>query len=266
MDRISLFAALFFYTFCISAQQPFRLSYTFTAPAVEKVYVDELGNVYTQSKSELRKYNMNDTLFARYSELGNGNITGMDVTNPMRLTVFYADFSRVVILDNTLNYLRNTIDLMEEGMEQVLAVCSSYDGGLWMYNRDNFTLQRFNVQLKPDRSIPNLNTVISADFRPEMMLEKENILYLYDRGTGIHLFDIYAGYLKTLPLALNGTFAVLDNSIYWVDKNELHRYSMQRFTEDTWPLAPPSVSAFGLGRKKMALYAGGKVYVYTIEN
>ena len=266
MVRIGLFLLCFLYAALLRAQEPFRFSYSFYAPGIEKIYVDELGNVYTQSRSELRKYNMSDTLFSRFSELSNGNISSMDVSNPMRITVFYADFSRVSILDNTLNYLRNTVDLIDAGMEQVLAVCSSYDGGLWMYNRDNFTLQRFNVQLRPDRSIPNLNTIISADFRPELMAEKENVLYVYDRRTGIHLFDIYAGYLKTLPLPVNGNFAILDNSVYWLADNRLYRYSLQRFSEDSWALQPTEIKAFGMSRKKLALYSGAKVYVYTIEN
>lgn len=249
----------------LQAQPFFRLSYSFAAPAVERVYTDELGNVYTQSRTEFRKYNMNDTLFARYSEMSNGSITTADISNPMRITLFFSDFSRVLILDNALNTLRSTIDLTEEGMEQVIAVCSSYDGGLWMYNRDNFSLQRYTVQMKPDRSIFNLNTVISAEFKPELMLEKENLLYVLDPRTGLHLFDIFAGYLKSLPLPVSGNFTILDNSVYWLSGNRLYRYSMARFTEESWPVEPQGVSAFGMSRKKMVLYAEGRVYVYLIE-
>ena len=67
----------------------------------------------------------------------------IDVSNPMRVLLYYKDFSTIVILDRFMTN-RSTIDLRKQDIFQVEAVCLSYDNKIWVYDE-------FEHKLKKDR-------------------------------------------------------------------------------------------------------------------
>ena len=72
---------------------------------------DNLGNAYLIKGHEIFKYLPNGKLFNRYSNLMLGNITSVDATNPLKLLLFYRDFSKIQFLDNQLAENRGVISL-----------------------------------------------------------------------------------------------------------------------------------------------------------
>ena len=98
-------------------------------------YTDNLGNVFLVSKTnQLKKLDehlepvtvFNDT--RRY-----GNIYSLDVTNPLKILVYYKDFTTLLVLDRFLN-VRNTIDLRKYDILQAKAVAQSYDNNYWVFD------------------------------------------------------------------------------------------------------------------------------------
>lgn len=264
--RLSFFLPFFLLINPLFGQANLKLLYTLNQKDIQKVAVDNLLNVYSLSDTEIKKYNRQDTLFTRFSELNYGEIYSADFSNPMRITVFYRDFNKLIILDNTLNYLRNPIDLVEDGFNQIHAVCSSYDGGIWMYSRENFTLDRYTINLQKDRSVPNLNTIIDSDLEVVSMLEKDNRLYLLaDNGT-LYIFDIFGAYIKSLPFEIEKEFAVFSNIVYWLKNDVLHAYDLSMFTERSISLPVKGVKAFSIHSNRVVLLATDKLAVYSIEN
>src|SRR5438552_190098 len=64
---------------------------------------DNLGNFYTVREDELIKYLPNGKMFARYSNLKLGSISAIDVTNPLKILLYYRDFQQIIFLDNQLS-------------------------------------------------------------------------------------------------------------------------------------------------------------------
>ncbi len=266
MRSILLLPMFFLFVGKFFAQSNLKHLYTISHKKIQKVAVDNLLNVYSLTDSEIKKYNRQDTLFTRFSELNYGEIYSADFSNPMRITVFYRDFNKLIILDNTLNYLRNPIDLIEDGYNQIHSVCSSYDGGIWMYSRENFTLDRYTINFQKDRTVPNLNTIIDSDLEVVSMLEKDNKLYLLaDNGT-LYIFDIFGAYIKSLPLEIKKEFAVFSNIVYWLKNDELNAYDLSMFTERRISLPIKDVKAFSIHSNRVVLLTTDKLTVYSIEN
>lgn len=264
--RSILFLPFFLFMSNIFAQSNLKLIYTISHNNLQKVAVDNLLNVYSLTDTEIKKYNRQDTLFTRFSELNYGEIYSADFSNPMRITVFYRDFNKLIILDNTLNYLRNPIDLIEDGYNQIHAVCSSYDGGIWMYSRENFTLNRYTINFQKDRTVPNLNTIIDPELEVVSMLEKDNKLYLLaDNGT-LYIFDIFGAYIKSLPIGIEREFAVFSNIVYWLKNDELNAYDLSMFVERRISLPIKGVKGFSLHSNRVVLLTTDKLAVYSIEN
>lgn len=248
------------------SQNKMKLIYQIKKPNVDKVGIDNLLNIYSLTNSEIKKYNRQDTLFTRFSELNYGEIYSADYSNPMRIPVFYRDFNKLVLLDNTLNYLRNPIDLLEDGFNQVQAICSSFDGGIWMYSRENFTLSRYTVNFFKDRTIPNLNTFIDPELEVNSILEKDNRLYLLASNGTIYIFDIFGAFIKQLPLKIKNEFVVFSNQIYWVNQDVMHSFDLLALQEKTFQLPMLDVISFSLHSNRLVLLSNDKMAVYSIEN
>ena len=76
--------------------------------------VDNMDNIYlVQSGNQIKKTNPKGDSIAVYNDVKRyGRIAFIDATNPLKLLVYYTDFSTIVVLDRFLNK-RNTIDLRQ---------------------------------------------------------------------------------------------------------------------------------------------------------
>src|SRR5688572_3667151 len=84
---------------------------------------DNFGNIYTVKNEELCKYLPNGKRHARYSNLRYGNITSLDVSNPLKILLYYRDFQQIIFLDNQLSVNSNPVSLELLGLEQAHLVC-----------------------------------------------------------------------------------------------------------------------------------------------
>ncbi|WP_264552461.1 hypothetical protein [Flavobacterium sp. N2038] len=79
-----------------------------------------------------------------YKNVSLGNITKVDIQNPLKIVLFYEDFNSVVLLDNQLNkmteinFSQNTIPIV------VSAIGMSTQNQLWIYNTLNQQIGLFD--------------------------------------------------------------------------------------------------------------------------
>lgn len=233
-------------------------------PGAVGLDVDPIGNYYLHTRTEIFKYNPYDTLFSRYSELQNGNITFMDVSNPMKITVFYANVSKVLFLDNTLNPTFTATDLYALQLETATLVCSSYDNGFWVFDAPTFSLTRINGFGEVDRTVKNINQLTGTDdLKPVALREKENLLYLADPDQGLFVFDIFGGFLKKWALPGIGDFSVIQKNIYYLRDNRLYKFDTRLLEESSTALPHDAVRQARVEKDRLYLLTGdGELYIY----
>lgn len=232
-----------------------------------RVLSDEIGNYYVLQGSELCKWNNRDTLFNRYSNLQYGDITIADVSNPLKILIYYKEFSRIVFLDNTLSDVKEDIDLQEIGLEQTTLVCTSYDNGLWIYNRIHFELIRFNKNMQELYRTSNLNLMLNVDFKPAYMVEKENKLYVSNPASGIYCFDIFGGLERTIPIKGITKFQVMDTYLIYLENGVLRQYDMKKFEDKALNTPLAKALDFCISGRKLFLLEDNflKVFRYSGE-
>src|ERR1700740_422215 len=108
---------------------------------------DNLGNIYLVSNDEIKKYNKKGELLKKFSNKKAGKIFSIDASNALRILVFYKDQSQVLILDSQLTQNGDVIDLLNMNLEQSDLICSSFNNGMWLYNRQNAELVRLDNNL-----------------------------------------------------------------------------------------------------------------------
>lgn len=193
------------------------------------VQVDDFGFTYVVSKTEILKYNMVGELYKSFSTKRYGNIDFVDVTNPLKILVYYKDFQQILFLDNQLTASSDMISLEVLGLEQTSLVCTSANNSFWLYNKQNNSLQRYGEKSQQIVKIDNLNRVLDIEIKPNFMKEKSNYLYLNCPNEGILVFDIYGSFLKTIPIKNITEFDIQNSNVFYFQNKTLNEYSSQTF-------------------------------------
>jgi hypothetical protein len=136
----------------------------------------------------------------------------------MKIVVFFKDFSKVVVLDNTLTEQGGVLDLNEISLEETSLVCTSYNNGIWYYNPVKFQLTRIENTINITNTSANISTLLNKNIQPNFLVEFNNRVYLNDSTQGVLVFDIYGTYLKTLPIFGLTTFQVKEKYLLYVNQ------------------------------------------------
>ena len=202
----------------------FRLVQTFRQDIVDFT-VDNLGNIYVLSKdNRLKKMSPQGDSLAVFNDVRRyGQIASIDATNPLKILVFYREFTTIIELDRFLNIV-NIIDLRKLNILQVKAIGLGYDNNVWVFDELDAILKRVG----DDGSLVDQTT----DFRqlfdsvpdPAVIRDQGGLVYLYDPARGVYIFDHY-GTLKT-RLDLRGwqDFDVIDKNMLGHDGRRFYRY------------------------------------------
>ena len=221
--------------FSFKADDKLRHLYTVKAPA-DFFTTDNIGNSYFIKSDEIRKYNAQGELLKIFSAKNLGNISSVDASNPLRVLVFYRDFASLLFLDDLLSQNGDVINLLDLSLEQSDVVCTSFNNGLWFFNRQNASLIRLDENLLSVVNTGNLNQLLGTTFKPNFMIENNGFVYLNNPGEGIFVFDIYGTYFKTIPLKDVSHFQVKENLLIYFMKGELRSYDMKLLAEASLPL------------------------------
>ena len=119
--------------------------------------MDVLGNLVLAKAHEIDKYNSKGKLLQHYSNLSNGDIYDLDASDALHVLVFYQDFQKLLFLDSDLAPKGDWIDLNELEFPEASLVCTSFDGGFWMYDSQSSELLRINNALKTDQKRANIH-------------------------------------------------------------------------------------------------------------
>ena len=184
-------------------------------------YIDNLQNIYLISAATngIKKLNSNGDSIAVFNNLVRyGKIYSMDVKNPLKILVYYKDFSTIVILDRFLA-TRANIDLRKLDITQAKVVTQSYDGNIWLYDEGEGKIKKIDENSNVLLQSADLRLVFDDTLNPQKIIDNNGQLYLYDSRLGWLIFDYYAAFKKALPFTYWSDVSADDNLLFGRDKN-----------------------------------------------
>jgi hypothetical protein len=204
--------------------ESFQLTLTLTQDIVD-FDIDNLGNIYViNAGNQLKKLGPKGDSLAVFNDVRRyGKIASIDATNPLKILVYYRDFTTILELDRFLNII-NSIDLRPLNILQAKAVGLAYDNNVWVFDELDARLKR----IADDGTLVDQST----DFRqlfdtvpdPAVVRDRDGLVYLYDSARGVYVFDHY-GTLKThLDLAGWKDFEVIGKNLLGRDEKNFYRY------------------------------------------
>jgi hypothetical protein len=148
----------------------------FKIDADEFIGYDSFGYSYQIKNNIFSKIKGNEIF--EYKNVSLGNITKVDIQNPLKIVLFYEDFNSVVLLDNQLNkmteinFSQNTIPIV------VNAIGMSTQNQLWIFNTLNQQIGLFDYLKNEYKtvSIPLTESIkyYQTDFNTFFWIDKKN--------------------------------------------------------------------------------------------
>ncbi|MBP7102126.1 MAG: hypothetical protein KBA86_02655 [Bacteroidales bacterium] len=270
MRKIVVFSMFLLCFACISVQSQSN-TYVFQKELSQKgklLKADVLGNVYLSDGSVIYKYDNQLNFQYSFADFSLGKIHSFDVSNPMKIMVFFGELMQLSFLNNTLS-IQNTLFLLRDlQFVQPTQVCLSYDNGFWVYDEMKDRLVRYDANTIKVNESQILTNVIGEKIYPNSMQEVGGLyLILNSPKIGFIIFDKYGTYLKRIPITDVSYFNVWNGQLVFVKNNSIQVLNIE--TVDIQSYILPDADAEQViinGKQLIILTAKGMVKMYFIPN
>lgn len=193
-----------------------------------------------------------------YSNLQLGDITSVNLFNPLKINVFYKDFNTVILLDNRLSEITKINFNTVKPFRNISHITTGNDNTIWCFNQDSQELELFDYRTNTTRAktMPvngNVDQIISNynycwiltekyisqyNYFGSLMLKMKNTGYeqIAENNDNLYLLKGNKLYFKAqkstemrainLPKLLINRFFVTNESLYIYSDEFLHQYQL----------------------------------------
>ncbi len=230
--------------------------------------VDNLDNVYVlTSRNQVKKFNVNGDSVGVYNDVKKfGQATLIDVSNPLKVLLYYRDFATVVMLDRFLNSV-NSIDLRKQNIFQAKAIGQSYDNKIWVYDELENKLKKVGEDGKLIQETPDFRLLLGAAPSPIKIFDENRYVYVYDSVYGVYVFDYFGALKNNIMIDHWQNFKVAGKYIFGSRSDTLFRYEISSFRVDEWKM-PEQIfrsKAFNFTSSRLYALKNDAIEIYSIR-
>ena len=218
--------------------------------------VDNLDYIYLLgSTNQVKKLNANGDSVAVFNNVRKyGQASLIDVSNPLKVLLYYSDFATIVVLDRMLN-VRNTIDLRKQNILQVRAIGQSYDNKIWLYDELDNKLKKIDEDGKLLWETPDFRQLFGEALMPQKIFDQDQYVYLCDSTRAVFVFDYYGALKNKIPIAGWQNLKVAGKYIFGSKDNKIFRYNTRTLTTDEWKMPGELYLSHAFNFSSTRLYA-----------
>lgn len=201
--------------------------------------VDILDNVYLITEgNRLKKLNAAGDSVGVFNDVKKyGNPSMIDVSNPLKILVYYKSFSTVVVLDRFLT-LRNSINFRKENIFRVKTLATSYDNNIWIFDEQDLKLKKVDDDGKVLSSTSDWRQLFEDVPQPSQITDRDNFVYLYDENKGFYIFDYYGSFKNVLPFLHWQHTSIANGKLLGFVNDTLNSYELNSLTLKSYKLPP----------------------------
>jgi hypothetical protein len=229
--------------------------------------IDILNNLYLITASnQLKKISPRGDSIAVFNDVKKfGNPSLIDVTNPLKVLLYYKNFATVVMLDRLLSP-RNSINFRQQQIFSVKAIATSYDNNVWLFDEQDLKLKKIDENGKILQETTDWRLIMDEVPSPQNIIDANNFVYLYDPAKGFYVFDYYGTYKNNLPFLHWENIAISGNRLTGFSNRQFFSYGLQTLQLKTYNLPPflNNYSSIKAMNGKLYLLKKEGIEIYTI--
>ena len=223
-NRKSIFFLIFTIVSCFCAPTFAQTKSIRIDTTAISIYADNFDNIYLLTpKEEILKYTPDGKLKWRYSNNRFGKIQNIDVSDPLRIVLFYGDFQQVVVLNNNLSEI-SSYSFASNSNLLIAALASSNNNGFWAFDRTNNCLIKLSSNFTEAMRSANLSQIFEKPIVPKKLVASDQFVYLQQIDNQILQFDQFGAFIKPLAIDSLSDFNITTNKIAYLFKSELIQY------------------------------------------
>jgi hypothetical protein len=199
--------------------------------------IDVLDNLYIiNTNNQLKKINAKGDSAGIFNDVKKyGTPSLLDVSNPLKILLYYKSFSTVVVLDRFLSF-RNSINFRNKNIFKVKSLATSYDNNIWLFDEQDFKLKKINDDGSVLSETNDWRQIFDETPIPTEIHDFNGFVYLYDVQKGFYIFDYYGSLKTKLPFLQWEHIAITNNKILGFVDNTLQIYEMNTLSLKTYKL------------------------------
>jgi hypothetical protein len=223
-------------------------------------WVDNLGNLYLlTATNQFKKFSAKGDSMGVFNDVRRyGKLSYADVSNPLKIQLYYQNFCTIVTLDRFLNS-RNVLDLRKKQLFKVKAIATAYDNNLWIIDEQEFKLKKLDEKGNTLFETVDWRQLFDTLPSPTQIFDQDGFLYLYDPAKGFYIFDYYGAFKNKLSFINWTNTAVAGGTLYGFQHHQLYSYRTGSLQLKTYALP-----AF-FGNYAAIKVHGGKVYLLKAD-
>lgn len=195
-----------------------------------------------------------------YSNLQLGEISSVNAFNPLKINLFYSDFSTVVILDNRLSEITKINFNTLKPFRNISHISTGHDNTIWCFNQDNQQLELFDYRANTTRvktlPIDENITAITSNYNTCWLLTEK---YLY-------VYNYFGSLLKKMKN--NGYTSLQESNRNIVLKKDNSLFYLKNNTGDVIPIELPNllINRFFVTNESLYIYDDEYLHQYQLIN
>jgi hypothetical protein len=201
-----------------------------TQVKVDYIAVDVQGNIYCVENSKLSKYSPEGTLLATFNRFSLGAINAIDVSNRMKIMLFYKEAGIILFLDEHLSPITEEFSLFAKNLYSITLASYSTTNHIWLYDHFSKELLTLDFHL----NIIQKNRFDLDGTAPIGLTEiKEKMMVLHHPAAGLLLFDAFGTFVKTITIFTHNPIQIVNTTVYYLEESVFKQYDYQKLEKQT---------------------------------
>lgn len=196
----------------------------------------------------------------QYSNLSLGNISAVDIFNPLKILVFYENFNTIVILDNRLAELQRLDFNAISPYRTISKICTAAESSFWYFNIENQRAELYDYRINKVRvqTLPITSELLAMD-------SDYNYCYLLTEKF-ITSYNYQGSVLNKIPNNGYKQLVVKDETIYVSDDKNIAFIADEKIIPLELKTKDLLIKRFYLTDETLYIYDGEKLQQFHIKS
>jgi len=253
-----------FQMFFVQAQE-LKTTYVKKIPlkADRFIGVDPFENYYYIIGTTLYKKTSSKTY--SYNNIQLGAITTVDLSNPLKIVLFYRDFNTMVLLDNRLNELSDRINFSSESFAKNVAFVSvSSNNNVWLYSLDDNILSLWNYESRKTIFDTQPLSLYEKDFEAIKQISTYEYCWLISQNR-ILLFNEYGSFIKSIASDALKHFLPYRKGYLYIDDAKVYYHNLESNLQEVLiDKQEHKIDNFSTLKNNLYFFDANVLYTYTV--
>ncbi len=217
-------------------------------------------------------YTIGNTLYKKtpnkvysYNNIQLGTITTVDLSNPLKIVLFYRDFNVMILLDNRLNELSDRINFSTESYAKNVAFVSiSSNNNIWLYSLDDNILTLWNYESKKTIFDTQPLSLYEKEFEATNQISTYEYCWLISQGS-VLLFNEYGSFIKSIKSNAIKQFQPYLNGYLFADTDNVYYKNLENNQKEVLRVNQGhKIDNFMRVKNNLYFFDANVLYKYTV--